>query len=121
MRRIRIREFGGPEVLVLEEADDLRPEAGEALIRVKAAGENPYDTYMRRATTSRFMSIPTRRRGMPFRAATDSVPRGTPTVTSTANSVQVTVTSCPAIRHAITVIEPGEVVDVFTPPREEYL
>jgi quercetin dioxygenase-like cupin family protein len=25
------------------------------------------------------------------------------------------------IEHAITVLEPGEVVDVFTPPREDYL
>ena len=25
------------------------------------------------------------------------------------------------VEHAITVIEPGEVVDVFTPPREDYL
>ena len=25
------------------------------------------------------------------------------------------------VDHAITVIEPGEVIDVFTPPREDYL
>lgn len=47
MKRIRVYEFGGPEVLKLEDADDSRPGVGEVLIRVKAAGVNPYDTYMR--------------------------------------------------------------------------
>jgi NADPH2:quinone reductase len=47
VKRIRIYEYGGPEVLKLEEADDPRPKTGEVLIRVKAAGVNPYDTYMR--------------------------------------------------------------------------
>jgi NADPH:quinone reductase and related Zn-dependent oxidoreductases len=47
MKRVRVYEFGGPEVLKLEEVEDLRPGADEVLIRVKAAGVNPYDTYMR--------------------------------------------------------------------------
>lgn len=47
MRRIRVHEFGGPDVLTLEEVEDPRPEAGEVLVRVKAAGVNPYDTYIR--------------------------------------------------------------------------
>jgi NADPH:quinone reductase len=47
MKRIRVYEFGGPEVLKFEEADDLQPAAGEVLVRVKAVGVNPYDTYMR--------------------------------------------------------------------------
>jgi NADPH2:quinone reductase len=47
MKRIRVSEYGGPEVLKIEEAEDLRPEGNTVLIRVKAAGVNPYDTYAR--------------------------------------------------------------------------
>ena len=48
MKAIRVGEFGGPEVLKLEETPDPRPaQSGEVLVRVKAAGVNPYDTYMR--------------------------------------------------------------------------
>jgi NADPH2:quinone reductase len=48
MKAICVREFGGPEVLKLEDIPDLRrPQSGELLIRVNAAGVNPYDTYMR--------------------------------------------------------------------------
>lgn len=47
MKAIVVREFGGPDVLKLEERPD--PVAGPAqvLVRVHAAGINPYDTYMR--------------------------------------------------------------------------
>jgi NADPH2:quinone reductase len=48
MKAICVSEFGGPEVLKLEEMPDPRPlQSGEVLIRVNAAGVNPYDTYMR--------------------------------------------------------------------------
>jgi len=47
MKAIRVRAFGGPEVLEVEELADPRPGPGEVLVRVKAAGVNPYDTYMR--------------------------------------------------------------------------
>jgi len=48
MKAICIREFGGPEVVKLEYLPDPRPpQSGEVLIRVKGAGVNPYDTYMR--------------------------------------------------------------------------
>jgi NADPH2:quinone reductase len=47
MKRIRVYEFGGPEVLRLEDAPDPKPGPGQVLVRVKAAGVNPYDTYMR--------------------------------------------------------------------------
>jgi len=50
MKAVRVHEFGGPEVLKLEDVPDLRPGAGQVLIRVKAAGVNPYDTYMRQGT-----------------------------------------------------------------------
>jgi NADPH2:quinone reductase len=47
MKAIRVSEFGGPEVLRLEHVPDPQPRSGEVLIRVSAAGVNPYDTYMR--------------------------------------------------------------------------
>ncbi|HVF43699.1 MAG TPA: NADPH:quinone reductase [Pyrinomonadaceae bacterium] len=47
MKAIRVQEFGGPEVLKFEEAEDPRPAAGQVLVRVGAAGVNPVDTYIR--------------------------------------------------------------------------
>src|SRR5215471_15653288 len=47
MKVIRVHEFGGPEVLRLEEVPTPRPAAGQVLVRVHAVGVNPYDTYMR--------------------------------------------------------------------------
>jgi NADPH2:quinone reductase len=48
MKAICVREFGGPEALKLEDVAAPRPpQSGEILIRVNAAGVNPYDTYMR--------------------------------------------------------------------------
>jgi NADPH2:quinone reductase len=47
MKRIRVQEFGGPEVLRLENADDPRCGPGEVVVRIRAAGVNPFDTYMR--------------------------------------------------------------------------
>ncbi len=57
MKAIRVHEFGSPEVMRLEEIPDLQPHPGEVLIRVKAAGVNPTDTYTR-AGTSRKPSLP---------------------------------------------------------------
>jgi len=50
MKAILVREFGGPEVLTLGETSDPVPGPGEVLIRVHAAGVNPFDTYMRTGT-----------------------------------------------------------------------
>ncbi|MGH9414294.1 MAG: NADPH:quinone reductase [Terriglobales bacterium] len=50
MKAIVVNEFGGPEVLRLAQADKPEPGAGQVLVRVKAAGVNPYDTYIRAGT-----------------------------------------------------------------------
>jgi NADPH2:quinone reductase len=47
MKAILVHEFGGPEVLKLEEVPTPKPGAGQVLVRIQAAGVNPYDTYMR--------------------------------------------------------------------------
>jgi NADPH2:quinone reductase len=58
MKAIRVHEFGGPEVLKLEDVPDLRSGAGQVLVRVKAAGVNPYDTYMRQGTYATKPELP---------------------------------------------------------------
>jgi NADPH:quinone reductase len=50
MKAIRVHQFGGPEVLRFEEVPTPRPTAGQVLVRIRAAGVNPYDTYMRNGT-----------------------------------------------------------------------
>jgi NADPH2:quinone reductase len=50
MKAIRVHEFGGPEVLKYEEIPTPKPAAGQVLVRIHAAGVNPYDTYMRAGT-----------------------------------------------------------------------
>jgi NADPH:quinone reductase len=50
MKAIVVHEFGGPEVLKFEEIPTPKPAPGQVLVRVHAAGVNPYDTYMRAGT-----------------------------------------------------------------------
>jgi len=47
MKAIRVHEFGGPEVLKLEEVPTPKPSTGQVLVHIHAAGVNPYETYMR--------------------------------------------------------------------------
>jgi NADPH:quinone reductase-like Zn-dependent oxidoreductase len=47
MKAIRIHNYGGPEVLRYEDAPRPKPQAGEVLIRVHAAGVNPIDWNVR--------------------------------------------------------------------------
>jgi NADPH:quinone reductase len=50
MKAIQVHQFGGPEVLKLEEIPTPKPADGQVLVRIHAAGVNPYDTYMRTGT-----------------------------------------------------------------------
>src|SRR5579864_4886948 len=50
MKASVVHEFGGPEVLRLEDLPTPRPVANQVLVRIRAAGVNPYDTYMRNGT-----------------------------------------------------------------------
>src|SRR5258707_1210655 len=45
-----VHDFGGPEVLKLEEVPTPNPASGQVLVQIHAAGVNPYDTYMRAGT-----------------------------------------------------------------------
>lgn len=47
MKAIVVKEYGEPEVMELEEVSDLKPNADQVLVRIKAAGVNPVDTYIR--------------------------------------------------------------------------
>ena len=58
MKAIRVHEFGGPEVMRLEEVPDLHPGPGQVVVRVKAAGVNPVDVYMRSGMYPRRPPLP---------------------------------------------------------------
>jgi NADPH2:quinone reductase len=47
MKAIRVHEFGGPEVLRLEEVPEPVPGPGQLLLKVDAIGVNPVETYQR--------------------------------------------------------------------------
>ena len=58
MKAIVVRQFGGPEVMALENAPVPSPGAGQVTIRVRAVGVNPVDTYIRSGTYARKPSLP---------------------------------------------------------------
>ena len=47
MKAIRVHKFGGPEVLQLDDVPDPKPGPGQVVVRIRAAGVNPVDTYIR--------------------------------------------------------------------------
>jgi NADPH:quinone reductase len=58
MKAIHVHEFGGPEVLRLEEVPTPQPGPGEILVRMHAAGVNPVETYIRAGTYARMPKLP---------------------------------------------------------------
>ena len=58
MNAIRVHEFGGPEVLRLEEVPTPKPGRGEVVVRMHAVGINPVETYIRAGTYARLPELP---------------------------------------------------------------
>jgi NADPH:quinone reductase len=58
MKAIRVEQFGGPEVMELVDLPQPRPEAGQVLVRMRAAGINPVETYIRAGTYPRKPALP---------------------------------------------------------------
>ncbi|NJR24608.1 MAG: NADP-dependent oxidoreductase [Richelia sp. CSU_2_1] len=58
MKAVRIHAYGGPEMLVCEDAPRPVPQAGEVLVQVYAAGVNPLDWKMREGWLKDFRHDP---------------------------------------------------------------
>jgi NADPH2:quinone reductase len=58
MRAIVVREFGGPEVMKLETVPTPRPGPSDVLVRIRAAGVNPVEAYVRAGTYARLPKLP---------------------------------------------------------------
>jgi len=58
MKAIRVREFGPPEVLRLEDVPDIQPGPNQVVVRVMAAGVNPVETYVRSGAYARKPALP---------------------------------------------------------------
>jgi NADPH2:quinone reductase len=58
MRAIRVHQFGGPEVMKLEDVPDPKPGPGQVLVRLRAVGVNPLDAYVRAGTYTISATLP---------------------------------------------------------------
>ncbi len=58
MKAIRVSEYGGPNVLKLEDIPTPQAGPGQVLVRNHAAGVNPVDTYLRSNTDNRGPKLP---------------------------------------------------------------
>ncbi|MCA1643332.1 MAG: NADPH:quinone reductase [Acidobacteria bacterium] len=58
MKAIRVSEFGEPDVMRLEEVPDPQPGATQVVVRVRAAGVNPVDAYVRGGAHTRRPTLP---------------------------------------------------------------
>ena len=50
MKAIRVRTFGDPDAMILQDIPDLAPGPDEVVVKVRAAGINPVDAYIRSGT-----------------------------------------------------------------------
>src|SRR5689334_14798875 len=58
MRAIVVHSFGAPDVMKSEDVPNPTPGPGQVLIRVRAAGVNPVDAYIRAGTYARKPTLP---------------------------------------------------------------
>jgi NADPH2:quinone reductase len=58
MKAIVVREFGGPDVMKLEDVPAPTAGPGQVLVRVAAVGVNPVDTYIRAGVYARKPTLP---------------------------------------------------------------
>jgi NADPH2:quinone reductase len=58
VKAIRVKQFGGPEVLQVEEVPTPQPGPGDVLVCIHAAGVNPVETYIRSGTYTRLPKLP---------------------------------------------------------------
>jgi NADPH2:quinone reductase len=58
VKAIVVKEFGDPDVLILQDAPRPEPGTGQVLVRMNAAGVNPADTYMRSGSYARGPALP---------------------------------------------------------------
>ena len=57
MKAVRIHQYGGPEVLSLDDAAQPEPGAGKVLVRIRAAGVNPADWKIREGQFKEFLPL----------------------------------------------------------------
>lgn len=58
MKAIRVHQFGDPSVMKLEDIPDRTAGPGQVLVKVKASGVNPVDTYIRSGVYAVLPSLP---------------------------------------------------------------
>src|SRR5256885_11970428 len=58
MKAIRVHQFGDPSVMKLEEIPEPTPAPGQVLVKLKAAGVNPVDTYIRAGNYGALPALP---------------------------------------------------------------
>jgi NADPH2:quinone reductase len=58
MKAIRVREFGAPEAMKLEEVEDPKPGPGQVVVGIHAIGVNPVDSYIRSGSYAIKPSLP---------------------------------------------------------------
>jgi NADPH:quinone reductase-like Zn-dependent oxidoreductase len=58
VKAIVVREFGEPSVMRVEEVPNPEAGPGQVLIRIRAVGVNPVDTYIRKGAYARKPSLP---------------------------------------------------------------